>query len=614
MIDTVDVGRRRRGARRCTRSRSRSTRLSARLGPSATRVRGTARATTATTSPARPIVGEASPLSPRLDWEIVTRADGTPGVEARGTFGAAYEGPPSFVHGGWIACAFDEVLGIANIVGRQPGHDRPPRSCTTASPRRCSASCGVRAWVDRVEGRRIMSRAEMYDGDTLTAEAEGLFVQPRPELAAEYFGRSIAHSVPRLRHAPHSSLGFAWRLARPHGRARSSRTGKRRLKFAAAAAPMIRAGESGVSGASPWSVRPAGIQSRPNGRCAGAAARPCTARPRMPGSPIPPTMQRPSPPAQGCPGRPDRRKERPSRDPTSPLAALATAARNGPARPRPAAPAGTRQPGPAAPLPAPARGAALRTRARIARPAPLATHPRARRGRHRARDERRRGVAGAVPLRRLDVVDLGARRAGGGRDRSAAHSRRRRRGRSGRRTIRSPASRPRTLSNFSYAVPVVAATTNARPGAVSMRVNNASEITLATPADADRCVFARDAADHDGNAVRHRRHPHLPGERGAGRGMDVTMSACPGVRQRRAAALADVPIVRRPADGAARAGRRHRHARADRSVGRGTVLRTGGLPRAGDRRGAVVVRVRARAPRPTRRVPASASGPRSAAW
>ena len=46
-----------------------------------------------------------------------------------------------------------------------------------------------RAGVDRVEGRRIMSRAELWDGDTLTAEAEGLFVQPRPERALEIFGR-----------------------------------------------------------------------------------------------------------------------------------------------------------------------------------------------------------------------------------------------------------------------------------------------------------------------------------------------------------------------------------------------------------------------------------------
>jgi hypothetical protein len=41
-------------------------------------------------------------------------------------------------------------------------------------------------------------------------------------------------------------------------------------------------------------------------------------------------------------------------------------------------------------------------------------------------------------------------------------------------------------------VPVVAAATDARLGTVSMRVNNANEITLATPADSDRCVFARD--------------------------------------------------------------------------------------------------------------------------
>jgi acyl-coenzyme A thioesterase PaaI-like protein len=137
--------------------------------------------------PRSPIVGEASPLSPRLDWEMITRADGTVGVEARGSFGAAYEGPPSFVHGGWVACAFDEVLGIANIVAGHPGmtarltvHYRRPTPLFN--------ELVVRAWVDRVEGRRIMSRAEMYHGDTLTAEAEGLFVQPRPELAEKYFG------------------------------------------------------------------------------------------------------------------------------------------------------------------------------------------------------------------------------------------------------------------------------------------------------------------------------------------------------------------------------------------------------------------------------------------
>jgi acyl-coenzyme A thioesterase PaaI-like protein len=132
--------------------------------------------------PRSPIVGEASPLSPRLDWEHV---DGR--VEAHGMFGAAYEGPPGFVHGGWIACAFDEVLGIANIAAGNPGmtarltvHYRRPTPLFR--------ELHFRAWVDRVEGRRIISRAEVYDGDVLTAEADGIFVQPRPELAEKYFG------------------------------------------------------------------------------------------------------------------------------------------------------------------------------------------------------------------------------------------------------------------------------------------------------------------------------------------------------------------------------------------------------------------------------------------
>jgi acyl-coenzyme A thioesterase PaaI-like protein len=143
--------------------------------------------------PRSPIVGEASPLSPGFDWELFDRGEGFVGVEAWGTFGAAYEGPPGFVHGGWVACAFDEVLGIANISSGNPGmtgrlivHYRRPTPLFR--------EIRVRAWVDRLEGRRIMSRAEMYDGDTLTAEAEGLFVQPRPELAEQYFGRPFGEA------------------------------------------------------------------------------------------------------------------------------------------------------------------------------------------------------------------------------------------------------------------------------------------------------------------------------------------------------------------------------------------------------------------------------------
>ncbi len=135
--------------------------------------------------PRSPVVGEASPMSPRIDWEIV---DGH--CHARGTFTAQYEGPPGFVHGGMVALAFDEVLGIVNIANGCPGMTG---TLTIRYRRPTPLYREVRfdAWVERVEGRRIRSRAELWADDTLCAEAEGLFVQPRPELAMEYFGRPM---------------------------------------------------------------------------------------------------------------------------------------------------------------------------------------------------------------------------------------------------------------------------------------------------------------------------------------------------------------------------------------------------------------------------------------
>ena len=97
-----------------------------------------------------------------------------------------------------IALAFDEVLGIANIAAGHPGmtarltiHYRKPTPLFH--------ELHFRAALDRVEGRRIMSRAELWDGETLTAEAEGLFVRPRPERALEIFGPDVQHrpSQPR---------------------------------------------------------------------------------------------------------------------------------------------------------------------------------------------------------------------------------------------------------------------------------------------------------------------------------------------------------------------------------------------------------------------------------
>jgi acyl-coenzyme A thioesterase PaaI-like protein len=132
--------------------------------------------------PRSPIVGEASPLSPRIDWDRVDDH-----VEGHGTFTAAYEGPPGFVHGGIIALAFDEMLGIANIEAGHPGMTGT-LSIRYRRPTPLYRELHFRAWVDHVEGRRIISKGEVSVDDMVTAQAEGIFVQPRPELAEQYFG------------------------------------------------------------------------------------------------------------------------------------------------------------------------------------------------------------------------------------------------------------------------------------------------------------------------------------------------------------------------------------------------------------------------------------------
>jgi Thioesterase superfamily len=132
--------------------------------------------------PRSPIVGESSPLAPPIAWEWVP-----PKIIGRVVFGAAYEGPPNFVHGGIIALAFDEMLGMANIASGHPGMTGT-LTVRYRRPTPLYREVDFEAWVVRVEGRRIATRGTLSCDDRLCAECDGLFVQPRPELAAEYFG------------------------------------------------------------------------------------------------------------------------------------------------------------------------------------------------------------------------------------------------------------------------------------------------------------------------------------------------------------------------------------------------------------------------------------------
>ena len=130
-----------------------------------------------------PLVGIASPLAPPMTW--TTDADG---LHIEGTFHAAYEGPPGYVHGGCIALAFDELLGMTNIAGGHPGMTGR-LTVRYLKPTPLHRPVRLHGRVDHVEGRRIVTKGELVVDGVVTAEAEGLFVTIDPRLAAEYFGR-----------------------------------------------------------------------------------------------------------------------------------------------------------------------------------------------------------------------------------------------------------------------------------------------------------------------------------------------------------------------------------------------------------------------------------------
>jgi len=117
-----------------------------------------------------PLIGLSNPMAPPISLYIEGDL-----VRGKVTFGMAYEGPPGHVHGGFIAAAFDEVLGFAQSTTGHPGmtgrltiHYRKPTPL--------QRELRFEARVLRVEGRKIFTEGQLYAGELLTAEAEGLFV------------------------------------------------------------------------------------------------------------------------------------------------------------------------------------------------------------------------------------------------------------------------------------------------------------------------------------------------------------------------------------------------------------------------------------------------------
>jgi acyl-coenzyme A thioesterase PaaI-like protein len=116
------------------------------------------------------------------------------------TFGAAYEGPPGCVHGGYVAAAFDEVLGSTQSLSGSPGMTGR-LTVSYRSPTPLETDLRFIGWLERVDGRKIFTRGELWADDRLCAEAEGLFISIRAgqfaDLKAERDRRQAAGEIER---------------------------------------------------------------------------------------------------------------------------------------------------------------------------------------------------------------------------------------------------------------------------------------------------------------------------------------------------------------------------------------------------------------------------------
>jgi acyl-coenzyme A thioesterase PaaI-like protein len=120
-----------------------------------------------------PVCGQSNPLAaPLRMW-----ADGEL-TRGEAVYGAAYEGPTYSVHGGVVAGAFDELLGVAQVASGNAGMTGT-LTIRLRQPTPLGRKIDYEAGFDRMEGRKIFAWGRSYADGDLLVEAEGIFIVPK---------------------------------------------------------------------------------------------------------------------------------------------------------------------------------------------------------------------------------------------------------------------------------------------------------------------------------------------------------------------------------------------------------------------------------------------------
>ena len=124
--------------------------------------------------PYSPAMGRRNPISPVVELEV-----GEDQV-VRGTarFTEQFNGPPfDTCHGGIISLVYDDLIGLAAMIAAGGGMTAR-LTIDYRRPTPMFEPITLTAWLEEVDGRKLLARGEMRHEGELLSEAEGLFIRP----------------------------------------------------------------------------------------------------------------------------------------------------------------------------------------------------------------------------------------------------------------------------------------------------------------------------------------------------------------------------------------------------------------------------------------------------
>ena len=125
--------------------------------------------------PYSPAVGPFNPIAPPLKVEVINVGKYKE-IRAFGKLDGVYVGPPDLVQGGVIALLFDDIMGsvlVVNNCGAMTG----TLEVRYEKPTPINKELLWTGKIEKIEGRKIHVSAELWEEETRTAKAKGVFVK-----------------------------------------------------------------------------------------------------------------------------------------------------------------------------------------------------------------------------------------------------------------------------------------------------------------------------------------------------------------------------------------------------------------------------------------------------